>query len=107
MGVLLYQGAYERSKGNFIFPTTEGFFLKYSSAAAYEVGCVRDVASRKLSYFLEFWNETWREWSLDIDAGTAYVPQQFAHRRCMRAKPFTANGRKMRVFNVYSLNQGD
>ena len=57
----------------FFQPPKVVLFLEYSSAAAYEVSAVRDVAARKLPYFLEFWNETWREWSLVINAGTVRV----------------------------------
>ena len=86
------------------FLTTERsevvLFLEYSSVAAYEVGCVREVASRKLPYFLEFWNETWREWSLAIDTGSLYTFVTFCHQG---AKLFSGKGRKMRILSIFRV----
>ena len=74
--------------------------MEYSSAAAYEVSFVRNVAPRKLSYFLEFWNETWWEWSLGINAGTEYAFVPFCHQG---AELFCAKGGKMRVLGVFRV----
>ena len=64
-------------------PTTERsevvLFFKYSSGGAEEVLPVGDVAPEKLSYFLEFWIENCRKWSLGIYAGTVYVYFGFRH----------------------------
>ena len=72
--------------------------MEYSSAAAYEVSAVRNVAHGKLSYFLEFWNETWWEWSLGINAGTEYALVTFRHQG---AELFSGKGGKMRVLSVF------
>ena len=65
---------------------------------AYRVALLRDVALGKLSYFLEFWNETWWEWSLGINAGTEYAFVPFRHQG---AELFSAKGRKMRVLSIF------
>ena len=72
--------------------------MEYSSAAAYEVSTVCNVAPRKLPYFLEFWNETWWEWSLGINGGTEYAFVPFRHQG---AELFSAKGGKMRVLSVF------
>ena len=74
--------------------------MEYSSAAAYEVSAVRDVALRKLPYFLEFWNETWWEWSLGINAGTVYAFVPFRHQG---AELFSAKGGKMGVLSIFRV----
>ena len=53
--------------------------------------------TKKLSYFLEFWNETCRKWSLGIDAGTEYVYFGFRHQG---AELFSAKGRKIGVLTA-------
>ena len=65
---------------------------------AYRVALLRDVALGKLSYFLEFWNETWWEWSLGINAGTEYAFVPFRHQG---AELFSAKGGKMRVLSIF------
>ena len=65
--------------------------------ATYEVAVVRNIAGGKLSYFLEFWNETWWKWSFGINAGTqdSFVtfPQQGAELFCVK-------GGKRRVLSI-------
>ena len=78
-------------------PPSEARWFSFSSTVrrgAEEVPSVRDVAPSNLSYFLEFWNETCRKWSLGIDAGTEYVYFGFCHQG---AKLFSAKGRKIVV----------
>ena len=72
-------------KGNQVFlkknreffqPPSEARWFSFSSTVrrgAEEVPRIGNVAPQKLSYFLEFWNENRRKWSLGIDAGTEYV----------------------------------
>ena len=54
----------------------------------------------KLSYFLEFWNENRRKWSLGIDAGSEYVHFEFCHQG---AELFRAEGRKIGVLTVFRV----
>ena len=82
----------------FFQPPKVVLFLEYSSPAAYEVSAVRDVADRKLPYFLEFLNETWWEWSLGINAGTKYAFVPFRHQG---AELFSSKGGKMHVIIVF------
>ena len=92
---------HECPKSQFFLTTERSevvLFLEYSSAAAYEVSFVRDVALRKLSYFLEFWNKTWWEWSLGINAGTEYAFVPFRHQG---AELFSAKGGKMHVLSIF------
>ena len=74
--------------------------LEYSSAAGYEVGCVPDVAPRKLPYFLEFWNKTWWECSLGINAVTVYAFVTFHQQG---AELFSSKDGKMRVLSVFRV----
>ena len=75
-------------------------FLEYSSGLAYRVALLRRFVGTKLSYFLEFWNETWRKWSLGIDAGTVVVFFGFRHQG---AELFSAKGGKMCFLSVFRV----
>ena len=59
---------------------------------------VRGFFSGKLPYFLEFWDETCREWTLDIYAGNCCVIFGFGHQG---AELLTAKGEKMGVLAIF------
>ncbi len=59
---------------------------------------VRGFFLRKLPYFLEFWDETCREWTLDIYAGSLCVIFGFGHQG---AELLSAKGEKMGVLAFF------
>ena len=85
-----------------IIPNTEGgsLFGVQFRGLAYRIALLRDVATRKLPYFLEFWNETWWEWSLGINAGTIYALVPF---RQQGAELFSSKGGKICVSSIFSF----
>ena len=59
---------------------------------------VRGFFRGKLPYFLEFWDETCREWTLDIYAGSLCLIFGFGHQG---AELLSAKGEKMGVLAIF------
>ena len=64
---------------------------------------VRGFPPGKLPYFLEFWDETCREWTLGIYAGVLYVFLEFGQQR---AELLSAKGEKIGVLAVFDVFKG-
>ena len=73
-------------------------FLEERTAGAGRVTPVRGFFRGKLPYFLEFWDETCREWTLDIFAGSVYSFLKFGHQG---AELLSAKGEKMGVLAIF------
>ena len=90
-------------------PPSEARWFSFSSTVrrgAEEVPSVRDVAAVKCPYFLEFFNENRRKWSLGIDAGSYTAIFGFCHQG---AELFSAQGRKtgvLAVLRVFEYTKG-
>jgi len=73
-------------------------FLEERTAGAGRVTPVRGFRRGKLPYFLEFWDETCRKWTLGIYSGVLYGFLEFGHQG---DELLSAKGEKMGVLAFF------